>query len=296
MVITILYFSLADTTETIPICFFGLHLSKAETAVNEYVTCNGSLMKNFSSIEKEVQEIIVYRSCVRNVDETVMICVNHEDFLGKQFTKSNASKYCFWPSHSGKRSSNKDLRNPFPTKLGDERKQSLFLYSNHGIILPFQSKVCKKCQPKCNKNLEGFIEDAIRSPIIRRSTLDLGHSIDSSPSLFASQASSHDFVASQASSHDVFSLPSQDKHNARKECLDDFISENKIQVKVKSCLENDWDTIGPRRQRQVLNYAAAGVAGVLNTIAHKNNQSGLLYRKLVESNYVEKYLSSDVPL
>ena len=244
-------------------------------------------MKSFNSIEKDIQEIIVARSCIKDLDSDVMICANHEEFLGKNFTKvAYVSIHCLWPSHPNRRNSIKSLRNPFPSALGNEEKLSMFLYSTHRIILPFQSQVCTNCKVICSKMLEGFVEEEIKTPVIRRSVLDLGHFVESSPI---------STVASQASSHECYSVPSQDKHKNKKRCLDDLISENNIDAKVKSCLDGDWEKIGPERKRQVLDYAGAGVASVLETIA-PNNQSGLLYRKLVESNYVEKHLSSDVPL
>ena len=300
MVVTIPFLFLLDTTEAIEICFFGIHLSKSETALTEFVTCNGSEMKIFSTIEEDIQEIIVARSCVKDLDDSVIICANHEDLLGKHFLQKThtLNRNCLWPSHQKIRSSVKDLRNPFPSTLGDDRKQSMFLFSNHSVLLPFQSKVCKMCKPKCAKMLEGFIEESIRSPVIRRSVLAFENLPDISPrSNSASLASSQDTfnVASQASSHDCYSMPSQDKQKSKKKLLDDLISENNIDAKVKSCLNGDWEKLGPERRRQVLDYAGAGVASVLETIA-PNDQSGLLYRNLVQSNYVEKHLTSEVPL
>ena len=141
-------------------------------------------MKNFSSLEEEVQQMIVERCCVKQVDENVYICQNHEEVLGKQFMKKiNPNRICMWPSHSTKVRANKNLRNPFPSQSGDDKKQSCYLYSKCGIVLPFQSKVCLNCKGDCSKRLEGFEEHKVRSPVIQRRAIEIDFHEESSPSL-----------------------------------------------------------------------------------------------------------------
>ena len=283
---------------TLQKCFFGIHLSKTETALNEFVQCGDSEMKNFSDIDKELQQMIIERCCVKEVDEDVMICSNHEEFLGTRFKKNvHADRNCLWPSHSDKRNAG-TLKPPYPSFLGDEIKQSLFLFSNHNIVLPFQSKVCHKCKKECAQMLKDFDESFVRTPKIRRSNLvvDAEFAELGAPSPSNSRASQLSFQAcSQTSSQSSYALPSQERNKNQKIHLDALMKECKIDAKVKSCLEEDWDNVSSERQRQILDYAGAGVASVLETIAPE--QSGLLYRKLQDSNYyVEKHLQSEVPL
>ena len=117
----------------------------------------------------------MYRSCVTDVKENAMICHTHEKFLGHDYLKrfSGGNTYCMWPSHKGKSRKCKTLRNPFPSKSNNEKKQSLFLYRNHSIILPFQSKICQDCSHDCRDKLKDFQEELVPSPELRRISLNL---------------------------------------------------------------------------------------------------------------------------
>ena len=183
-------------------CYFGIHLSKSETALTEFVKCDDSEPKLFSALDEDLQQMIVERSCVNEVEENVMICFNHEKLLGHDFRlKVNSNKNCLWPSHSKKRKDS-TLRNPFPIASGNQKKQSKFLFATHGILLPFESKVCKICSVKCKTNLVGFVEDEVRSPVIRRSALNVDFDVDSSQSIVPSELSTQD---------SVYTMPSQEK-------------------------------------------------------------------------------------
>ena len=287
-------FSFSDNVQR---CFFGNHLIRSETALTEFVKCDRSQWKKLSTLDKELQQMIVERGCVTQVDEDVDICQNHEDILGKYFiVNAHANRNCLWPSHCTKRKMN-TLETAFNFRNGDERKQSLHLYSNYGIVLPFQSKVCHKCKKDCITKLKGFNEDSIRTPEIQRKTLEIEYVPDDSPTISsASQLSYHQEPLSQTSSQSSWTPPSPIKQKNQKRYLDSLIREYKKNVKVDDRLREDWNNVGPKRQQQILNYTAAGVAAVIQTIVPNNDQAGLVYRKLIESNYVEKHLDSEVPI
>ena len=213
---------IADTTQSQNVCFFGSHLSRSVTAVTEFIKCSSdSVLKSFSSLQPDLQEKIVYRSCIKEVNDDVMICSAHEKYLGNDYITriSGGNTYCLWPSHVGKRKSG-TLRNPFPSKTDNAKKQSLYLYSNYSIVLPFQSKICKKCSKQCSENLKDFDEEQVRSPQIKRMVLNLdSESEPLSQSTFASQTSS-------------YHPPSQDSEIQRnkKELLDELLKENRMKV------------------------------------------------------------------
>ena len=284
---------ISDNSQNINLCFFGQHVSQSETALTEYLSCCDEL-KDFYTLDESAQEIIVARSCLRETDDNVKICQNHVDLLGDSFLqKVHPHRSCLWPSHSKNRNVKAvNLRNPFPSSQGDERKQSMYLYSNHGILLPFQSKVCKDCKVECCRKLAGFVEEFVKTPEIRRRALDLENLVEISPTSSPSQPS----MFSQASSQSSYKPPSQEQKKTKKHHLDSLLKANDINVNIKSCLTKKWDEVNTRRHQQVLNYAGAGVAAVLQTIAPENDDSGLLYQKLTESSYVEKHLDSEVPL
>ena len=222
------------------------------------------------------------------VDENVMICFKHEDSLGHNFRQNvHSGRNCLYPSHSNQRRNN-TLRNPFPNASGNKKKQSLFLFKTHGILLPFGSLVCKNCSKHCKANLKGFVEDEVRSPMIRRNVLNLDSYVDNSQSIVPSQPSTQD---------SIYTLPSQEKEKNKKSHLDALIRENKIEVKEKKRLVEDWDSVGLRMQQYVLDYAGAGVASVIKTIVPNEDQVGLVYQKLTENPYyVEKHLDCDIPI
>ena len=255
--------------------------------------CNNSELKIFSSLDEDLQQMIVERCCLKDTDENVMICLNHEEALGKLFiVKTNAHRVCLWHSHSNKRTVG-NLKNPFPSTIGTDKKMSMFLFNHHNIILPFQSKVCKHCKKKCQEILKGFEEDSIRTPVIRRSILAQSVPMDISPS--NSVVSLNSMQAPYQDSSQSSYAPSQELEKDKKVHLDALIKANKIDVSVKSRLYDNWDDVHPSRQRQTLNYAGAAVASAIQTIAP--NEPGLLYRKLSDNpRYVEKHLNDEVPL
>ena len=267
-------------------CFFGAHLSSSVTAVTDFFNCDEGEQKLFGTLDPELQEKIMYRSCVKEVDEDVRICSTHEKFLANDYQRriKGGNTYCMWPSHSTKRKCT-GLRNPFNSNLKYQKKQSLYLYSTHSIILPFQSQICRNCRPDCMDKLKDFDEEQIRSPIIRRRTLALENDIemtDMSQSTNASQAS-------------AYNLPSQEVQKNKKARLDSLLDENNIEVRENWLYHEDWNDIEPKRKRQVLNYVGAGVASVIHSVVPDKNQDGLVYKDLKESKYVEKHLYSDVP-
>ena len=76
-------------------------MSKANTALTEFVQCGIDEPKSFYTLDEEVQELIVYRSCIKELDEDVMICQNHEDWLGENFRgKVHYKRNCLFPSHN----------------------------------------------------------------------------------------------------------------------------------------------------------------------------------------------------
>ena len=215
---------------------------------------------------------------MREIEDTVLICANHEKYLGNDFLRriSGGNTYCMWPSHSKNRKC-KTLRNPFPYKSGDEKKQSLYLFSNYNIVLPFQSNICQTCSKKCRECLLGFSEDHMRSPQIERKYLN-----------FESDASQ----STQASS---YHLPSQEIQKDKKVHLDNLLAENNIKVAVPYSFHGDWSEIEPRRKQQVLDYIGAGVASVIQTVVPDETKDGHVYKDLKASVYVEKHLHSEVP-
>ena len=293
----ILFFFASESMDDLEQCFFGTYLSKAETALTEIVKCCKSEKKRFHELEEDLQTIIIERACVKEIDEDSTICVSHESVLGKDFfTKAHAHNSCLWPSHVKSRTTKgQSLRNPFPATSGNVKKQSLHLYSKHGIILPFDSKVCRNCKAKCIEHLKDFVEDEVKSPIINRRAIepDICMDFDSQASSTAQESTQ---TISQASSHSHYSLPSEEKQTNKVGHLDALIKENGIKLTNASCLVNDWNDVAPTRQRQILDYAGAGVASVMQTIAPNNDQAGLVYQKLVESKYVQKHLQSEIPL
>ena len=290
-------FFASESMDDLEQCFFGTYLSKAETALTEIVKCCQSEKKRFHELEEDLQTIIIERACVKEIDEDSTICVSHESVLGKDFfTKAHAHNSCLWPSHVKSRTTKgQSLRNPFPATSGNVKKQSLHLYSKHGIILPFDSKVCRNCKAKCIEHLKDFVEDEVKSPIINRRAIepDICMYVDSQASSTAQESIQ---TISQASSHSHYSLPSEEKQTNKVGHLDALIKENGIKLTNASCLVNDWNDVAPTRQRQILDYAGAGVASVMQTIAPNNDQAGLVYQKLVESKYVQKHLQSEIPL
>ena len=72
-------------SDNIQQCFFGTHLSKAETALTEIVKCCQSEKKRFHELEEDLQTIIIERACVKEIDEDSTICESHESLLGKNF-------------------------------------------------------------------------------------------------------------------------------------------------------------------------------------------------------------------
>ena len=43
--------------------------------------------------------------------------------------------------------------------------QSLYLFTNHqGLLVPFESKICKNCAVDCEDKLSAFDEDKMKSP------------------------------------------------------------------------------------------------------------------------------------
>ena len=267
-------------------------MSKARTALTEFVQCGIEELRSFHTLDEETQELIVRRSCIKELDDDVLICKNHEDLLGNNFRqKVTLNRHCLWPTHIGRRSSSKNLRNPFPAASGDDVKQSLYLFSNHGFLVPFTSKICLNCKKDCCDKLIGFVEDGVRSPVINRRNLVLDDPQIEIPD--SSQQSTTDF--SQSTAHSAYTLPSSQRHQIKKQHLDSLIDASNITVKEDSCC-SDWNSVGDRRQRDVLNYIGAGVASVIQTVVKDEDQGGLVYRKLMESDYVEKHLDSEVPI
>ena len=78
--------------------------------------------------------------------------------------------------------------------------------------------------------------------------------------------------------------------------VDNLLAANKIKVATDSHLkeENKYEAVGERRQRQLKEYAGAAVASVIQTFV-KEDEDGLFWKDLKNSNYVEKYLHSEAP-
>ena len=293
MILTLIFFSLTETDQNVDECIIGLHLANAETALTDFVKCKNSEMIDFHTLDEDLQVLIVQRSCLQEIDANVKICKNHEEFLGKKFyLKYNPNKNCLYPSHQKSRWC-KTLRPAFPLTIGDQKKQSMFLYSTYGIVLPFDSKVCLDCKKDCNKKLASFIEEKVKSPQIRRSILEPTFQMDDSQPTSASSQLSIE-IPSQQSTHSEYKMPSQDLQKEKKAHLDSLIKANDIDVSVNSCLYKTWEESNDSRHRQTLDYAGAAVAAALQTIAP--NEPGLLYHNLVESNYVQKHLDDEVPM
>ena len=221
---------------------------------------------------------------MKEIDDNVLICASHEKYLGDDFLPkiSGGNTYCLWPSHKNKRKCG-TLRNPFPFS-NVAKKQSLFLFSKHNIVLPFQSKICKTCSTDCRDKLTGFIEENVRSPLIKRSALKLGSDCEFSQSTVASQSSA-----------EFYEPHSQEFLKDKKSCLDDLLAKNNIKVPRQSLYHGEWSQIQPERKRQVLNYMGAGVASVIQTVVPNESKDGQVYKDLKESKYVEKHLHSEVP-
>ena len=293
------YYFIAETTQEQESCFFGIHLSKSETALTEFLKCDENQLKTFSLLNPEVQEMILYRSCVKEINDDVKICATHEKFLGKEYLRrfKGADTYCLWPSHSGSRKCGQ-LRTPFPSRSNDSKKQSLYLYANYSIVMPFQSKICKKCGPKCRDKLKDFNEETVRSPvIIRRNVLSLSdHEMEYSQSDHVSIVSSSQVSSKASSQVSEYHQPSQESKQDKKATLDDLLTKNDIEVKENWLYHGDWNNIETRRKQQVLNYIGAGVATVIQTVVPDKSQDGHVYKDLIDSAYVEKHLDSECPI
>ena len=51
------------------LCFFGNHLSKADTAVNGYVECDDVQTQFLSIDDLDLREMIMARCCIKHINE-----------------------------------------------------------------------------------------------------------------------------------------------------------------------------------------------------------------------------------
>ena len=283
------------------LCFFGNHLLKATTALTEFVDCN-DVHTHFLAIDDlSLRETIMARCCMRFVDEDAMICSAHQRLLGyRYYSVISGNKRCLWPSHNSKKRIANELRDAFPETNGDVKKQSFYLFSTHGLIVPYQSRICPRCRQDCVDKLKNFEEEAMWSPEpSRKSTLGFGTPPGSQgPSSIGlgSQGSSSTVVGSQASSGTVWSLPDDEKRKALRKAIDDLLDVSKIKISEVSHLkeENTFEGVSDERKRQLKNYAGAAVASVVQAFV-KKEEDGLFWKELKDSKHVEKYLHSESP-
>ena len=249
-------------------CFFGRHLARADTALTEFYDCDG-VHTNFLTLDLDLREIIMARCCVKHVQEDTTICSIHQKVLGPRYYETlSANKKCLWPSHNPLKRNAKGLIYAFPESKGDIRKQSFYLFSTQGLLVPFQSKICPACKKVCTSHMSSFVEEKVETPgSSRRSTLGFG----SPPStVVGSQGSSKSYV-----------LPDDEKRKSMRNAVDDLLAINKIKIAEVSHLkeENTFEGVSEERKRQLKDYAGAAVASVIQTFV-KKDEDGLFWKEL----------------
>ena len=114
-------------------CFFGNHLLSTSTALTELMDCDDNHAKFLELDDLELRETIMARSCIKYVAEDATICATHKTALGPRYYEViSGNKKCMWPHHGPKRTV-KGLREAFPERNGDVRKQSLYLFTGSSI-------------------------------------------------------------------------------------------------------------------------------------------------------------------
>ena len=248
------------------------------------IKCRG-LHFDLHDVDFDERRKIKWRCCDPDLHfENAKICQNHKDLLGKRFTK--ITKTCFWPTHK------KTWGTVRPQRV--EREESFYFYEKYGIFLPFMSKVCKFCMEEFNLKLteKNFDKDDYPTP---KSVvgLDLGQRDEPMPiddDDYVPDAG--DIIHDPDDNGDTVQEMDSETDCSKPEALLNLLKSTNIQLEPQFMrgLKKSYGRSGNTKQWQVQKLISAGFASVLHSVTPVKADDTQMYKDVLESNYVEKFL------
>ena len=185
-----------------------------------------------------------------------------------------------------------------------KNEEARYLFAEYKWFIPVSSKICRKC---CKEfaiisKLRGISLEEFTTPNYKPVTLafaQMPSNFEPSAPPFEDDNSISRSLSTDSSSTDVsvaskdWILTSPHLQSYKKEALDRLLFLNETYPKDPSVLESPWESVDPRRHRQIKDYAAAGIASVIHTVSIIENDVKIWSLMKKERN-VEKYLKSSV--
>ena len=276
--------SSGEASNSTSLCYFGRYLQD-KIPLND-IACDENVAP-FLELQPDLRQIILSRCCLKHIaEETDLICEMHKNALGPKY-RMRVMNQCRWPSHDHKRhvKNTKLLTSPFVKEF--EMKQSMYLLLTHGILVPYESKVCNFCRLKFSGALlDSFDSEQFKTPE-SKSGLDMDADMES-------EVTSASMPLTQSSASG-YSLPLELKQDERKATVDKLLTQNNVHVTCNAVLESNYNEVSERRKNQVKDYAGAAIASVIHSIIKNPEQDALFWQEMKDSEHVEKYLESQPP-
>lgn len=228
-------------------------------------------------------EVIMKRVCQFGSNtETLNICQNHRDKIGKHFIRDRKLS-CKCPTHNSGPKTLKDK--PKKIVTSDLSQQ---LWSGLHIMIPFGSFLCNSCYKEQLEKLAERMEESDEDIFDSNSQ---PYSVAYSEDLFPASAPLEDSFCD-----DSYHVPSQDALPSRRDALNNYLTLSNNNVKCTYTLTKPFEELSVSRQYKLVDLMATTICSTLRTVNSLPGNDSAIWKKIIDSGIMHQRMRGERPM